>query len=584
MKFFLFNFLLFLSFYNSFAQSIKTKPYWQELKTDAYKGKQDDICFLNENLGWYCNGSGKIYKTENGGTDWKLVFEKKGTFFRCIGFIDSLTGFAGNIGTDYFPNVSDTVPLYKTTDGGLSWNPVIYKGPTVKGLCAIDIYKEPVIQSGFLGYKAHVFCGGRVGSPAFTMISHDNGNSFESKDMKMYCSYILDIKFFNVKKGIICAASGGELDKSHALILSTDDGGKSWKKRYESKRPYETTWKCSFPSRNVGYVTVQSYDTNKSVSKRYVAKTVNGGKSWKEQLLTDDFKVREFGIAFINENKGWVGAVPNGFETSDGGLTWQPSYMGIATNKIRIITKPNGEKTAMAIGVTVNKNKDVIENGADVIAAMRNAYAGGKWYRNFTFTQETKVYKNQMLDKTETWYEAMSCPGKLLIKFNTKDSKDGMLFENGKIHVFEKGEEKVSKPFIHDLMLIGFDAYFLKPYETAHLLDSLKYNLKIVRKGYFGRNEVFIVGAEKNDSISNQFWVDAENFYLVKMIYTRGKRTTEILMEDYKEIEGNKVATKITFISSDGSAQIEKYSDVKFPKELNKNLFDPTKFSEIKLE
>jgi len=173
-----------------FSQSIKTPPYWQQLKTVEYKGKQDDIYFLNENIGWYCNGSGKIYKTKNGGTDWKLIFEKKGTFFRCIAFIDSSTGFAGNIGTDYFPNVEDTVPLYKTIDGGVTWKAIAYKGPTVKGLCAIDIYREPIINSGKLDYKAHIFCGGRVGSPAFTMISHDNGNNFVSEDMGKYCKYI----------------------------------------------------------------------------------------------------------------------------------------------------------------------------------------------------------------------------------------------------------------------------------------------------------------------------------------------------------------------------------------------------------
>jgi photosystem II stability/assembly factor-like uncharacterized protein len=372
------------------CQNIKTKPYWQQLKTDVYQGKQDDIYFVSDSLGWYCNGSGKIYKTTNGGTDWKLLFQKKGTFFRCIAFIDSLQGFAGNIGIDYFPNVEDTVPLYKTVDGGKSWTPIIYKGPTVKGLCAIDIYKEPIINSGNINYKAHIFCGGRVGSPAFIMTSHDNGKTFTSMDMSNYCNYILDIKFFNLNEGIICAASNNELDKSNALIIRTSDGGKTWKKVYQSTRPYELTWKCHFPSKNIGYVTVQSYDTTVSSNQRYVAKTIDGGLTWKEITLVKDINVREFGIAFSDDLHGWVGAVPYGFETFDGGKTWEKSYMGPATNKIRIITKPNGQKVAMAIGVIVSKNKSLIENGYDAIAAMRNAYAGGRWYKNFTFSQNTR--------------------------------------------------------------------------------------------------------------------------------------------------------------------------------------------------
>jgi photosystem II stability/assembly factor-like uncharacterized protein len=584
--------LIFIS--STFSQAIKTKPYWQQVKTEEYRGKQDDIYFLNENLGWYCNGSGKIYKTTNSGIDWKLVYEKKGTFFRCIGFIDSLVGFAGNIGTDYFPNVSDTVPLYKTINGGITWEPVTYKGPTVKGLCAIDIYKEPIINSGNLAYKAHVFCGGRVGSPAFTMISHDNGSSFVSADMSKYCKYILDIKFFNLKEGLICAASGDELDNNHALIITTKDGGKTWKKAYESKRNAELTWKQFFPSRNVGYVTIQSYDTNVTVNQRYVAKTVDGGNTWTEMKLVKDFKVREFGVAFTDDKHGWVGAMQNGFETFDGGLNWEPSYMGPYTNKIRIITKPNGEKIAMAIGAIVSKNKAVINDGYDAIAAMRNAYAGGRWYKNFTFSQETKFYKDGKEDKTEIWHEAATFPGKLAIKFITKDSKNGVLFENNQVHSFKENEPATNKPFIHDLLLAAFDVYYYKPYETTHLLDSLGYNLKLVREDEFDGRKVLVIGAAKGDEKSNQIWIDAERFYLHRIIYTHGKNLSDVIFGEYENLTAPAdvtsaakmywVAKKVSFKQNGILSMTEKYFDIKFPKEINKDVFNPDKFSEVKLE
>ena len=566
------------------AQSIKTNPYWQQLKTDVYQGKQDDIFFINDSIGWYCNGSGKIYKTTNSGTDWKLIYEKKGTFFRCIVFMDSLQGFAGNIGTEYFPNVEDTVPLYKTFDGGKSWTSVTYKGATVKGLCAIDIYKEHIINAGKLNYKTHIFCGGRVGSPAFLLISHDNGKTFTSMAMNRYCNYILDIKFFNLNEGIICAASEGELDKTNALILLTKDGGKTWKKVYQSKRPFEITWKCYFPSRKTGYVTVQSYDTLEKMNQRYVAKTKNGGKKWKELKLVKDINVREFGVAFTDDKHGWVGAVPMGFETFNGGKTWQKSYMGTATNKIRIINKPNGEKIAMAIGVNVSKNKSVIESGYDAIAAMRNAYAGGRWYKNFTFSQQTHFYKNGKEESMEVWHEAATFPAKLIIKYNSKDSKNGMLFENNKISIFKDGAVTYNKPMINDLLLTAFDVYFLKPYETMHLLDSLGYNLKLVREDIFNGRKVLVVGAIYGDEVSNQLWIDAERFYLHKVIYKIGKVTNNVVFGDYEKIENNWVAKKVTFRQNGIITQIEDYYDVKFPKEINADTFKPEKFAEIKLE
>jgi hypothetical protein len=102
-----------LSISNINAQNYK----WIKLETESYKGKQDDIYFINAEIGWYVNGYGKIYKTVDGGGHWTCQLEKKGTFFRCIAFIDSLRGFAGPVGTDYFPNVSDSIPLYKTWMG-----------------------------------------------------------------------------------------------------------------------------------------------------------------------------------------------------------------------------------------------------------------------------------------------------------------------------------------------------------------------------------------------------------------------------------------------------------------------------------
>jgi hypothetical protein len=114
-------------------------------------------------------------------------------------------------------------------------------------------------------------------------------------------------------------------------------------------------WKCSFPSRDVGYATVQSYDERPEVTRRYVAKTIDGGDTWTELPLVDDARVREFGVGFLDELTGWVGAVPGGFQTTDGGKTWMPVDIGKATNKIRLLPSPGGGAVGYAIGVDVYK-------------------------------------------------------------------------------------------------------------------------------------------------------------------------------------------------------------------------------------
>lgn len=335
--------------------SIYPNKIWTKLKTDPYPGKQDDICFVNERQGWYVNGYGKIYHTSDGGITWEKQVEQKGTFFRCIAFIDSLSGFAGTVGTDYFPNVTDTIPLYKTKDGGKTWMPVNYKGPYVKGLCAIDIVKEQYINHGKIDYKYHIYAVGRVGSPANIMVSNDGGETWQSRSMQADGKMLFDIKMFNTMEGIACAATDENIAASHALILLTKDGGSTWAKVYESTRPYETTWKISFPTRNIGYVTIQSYNPDTSLKQQRIAKTTDGGISWTEMNLAEDAQAREFGVGFTSEEHGFVGTMNSGYETHDGGKTWKRSPMGRAVNKIRFYKTDKGEIYGYAIGVDVLK-------------------------------------------------------------------------------------------------------------------------------------------------------------------------------------------------------------------------------------
>ncbi len=203
-------------------------------------------------------------------------------------------------------------------------------------MCAIDIVKEQYINHGNIDYRYHVFAVGRVGTPANMMVSHDGGKTFTSNSMNADCKMLFDIKIFNTKEGFVCAATDEDISSSNALIFYTADGGKTWEKRYQSNRPFETNWKVSFPSRKTGYVTIQSYNPDTTVKQQRVAKTVDGGKTWQEINLCEDAAAREFGIGFINDQHGFVGTINIGYETVDGGQTWTKINIGRAANKIMI--------------------------------------------------------------------------------------------------------------------------------------------------------------------------------------------------------------------------------------------------------
>jgi photosystem II stability/assembly factor-like uncharacterized protein len=330
-------------------------PAWTKLATEAYPGKQDDIYFVNPNLGFYGNGAGKIFRTIDGGASWQKVFEQKGTFVRCLAFTDEKHGVMGNIGPGYFPGVTDTTPVYRTEDGGTTWTPVTaIEGAPVVGLCAFDIVQVPFVNSGNLDHRPRIIGVGRVGGPTAYIWSDDLGKSWKQGKIPEIGAMAFDVKFLDEKRGFIASATHADVSQSNGLILATDDGGATWREVYRSERPFEITWKLSFPTAETGYCTLQAYDPDPAKKDRFVVKTNDGGKTWFEVPLVSDHAVRQFGIAFVDEDRGWVGAVPNGFKTVDGGLTWSPAAFGNAVNKIRVLPTADGF-VAYAIGLEVHK-------------------------------------------------------------------------------------------------------------------------------------------------------------------------------------------------------------------------------------
>jgi photosystem II stability/assembly factor-like uncharacterized protein len=324
------------------ASSLFGQFTWQLLSSSPQNGqKQDDIFMFSPQYGFCVNGSGRIFRTYDGGQTFTKVLDQPGTYFRCIAFRDSLHGFAGNIGPDYFPNVTDAQTLYRTTDGGSTWSAVTeISGPSPKGLCALQVVTPQVIVAA-----------GRVGSPTHLLRSTDGGLTWTSQSLGSQIQMITDVYFSHPDTGFVFGGTNGNVQLSKAKILRTTDGGATWQAVYTGSRTFELCWKAHFPNAETGFVTLLSYAPNSPA--RFVGKTTDGGLSWQELPFTDNGN-KAFGVGFLDENTGWVGCDNSIYETLDGGATWTAKNVGQYVNKIRIL-KTADKNYAFGIGVRAYK-------------------------------------------------------------------------------------------------------------------------------------------------------------------------------------------------------------------------------------
>lgn len=324
---------------------------WRTFATEAYRGKRDSVSFVDAEHGWYGTGAGDLFATQDGGATWQKIASRPGTFVRAVGFVDRQNGFIGNIGTDYYPGVTDETPLYRTRDGGVTWEAVDTGDATIKGVCAIDILPVKRIYQGELRPRTIIHAAGRVGGPTGILRSVDGGETWSVIDMSAHAGMILDVKFFDENTGLVFAATNADPAQAEGLVLRTEDGGKTWKEVYRSGRAYELIWKASFPEGgDTGYATVQSYDPERAT--QLVIRSDDRGRTWREIEIAQDKAARQFGIGFVSADVGFVGTAAGGFATKDGGTTWERAPIARAANKFQAVSTDKGVRV-YAIGTEV---------------------------------------------------------------------------------------------------------------------------------------------------------------------------------------------------------------------------------------
>jgi len=299
------------------AQAQVEVPSWtyQNALPDSRSGRYDDIKFPTLNEGWVVSTVGEIWHTADAGASWAQQVNKVGSAFRSIAFQKELSSrgqLVGWAGTVFSPGSV----LWETRDSGEHWVDITHRieGIVPAGVCGMYSYKKSTWGVGAFN-----------GSP--TMIkTTDGGIHWTGKDLSDVAGALIDVYFQDEMTGFAVGGSGSSLD-GNAIVLRTTDGGNSWQKVFQSTRKSgiqgEWGWKISFPSKLVGYVSVE-YRANPNEHDAKVLKTVDGGLTWNEIAVKGSkTNLGLQGLGFVSENLGWASGRGVTSVTADGGTTWQ---------------------------------------------------------------------------------------------------------------------------------------------------------------------------------------------------------------------------------------------------------------------
>ncbi len=317
---------------------ISQAQQWQTLSKAPTADRIDDIFFVNPSLGWIvangacdsagCYGNG-IWKTTDGGASWQLQITLS-PYLRSVGFMDSLEGWVGTV-------FDPSQVLYHTTDGGASWSLVTnIPDPKPQGVCGISVVNDSVM-----------YASGRFFGPARVIKTTDRGASWSSFDLSAYAGALVDCYFFSPDSGFVVGSSNGDYSNGYTRILFTSDGGNTWVTRHAGDRLGELCWKIRFLNRNTGFVSIEKF----SPGSTYYLKTTDGGLTWNDQLF-QEFNYDVQGIGFVNDTLGWLGGWGGDtYETTDGGTSWHLAGFGYILNRFRFLS----DELAYASGQTVYK-------------------------------------------------------------------------------------------------------------------------------------------------------------------------------------------------------------------------------------
>jgi len=222
-----------------------------------------------------------------------------------------------------------------------------------------------------------------------------------------------------------------------------------------------------------------------------------------------------------------------------------------------------------------------IRTGDALLRAMHDRYKNS-WYQTVTFTQMSTTYKPDGTSSAETWYEAASLPGKLRIDIGPSSEGNGLVLVDGNVTIIKNNQVTGSRPLINMLLVLGFDVYRQDPETTIKVVKGEGYDLSKLHEDTWEGKPAYVVGADKGDFKSRQFWIAKDTLLFERVIEPSRQdpaKLNDIRFTDYRPLAGTWIAARVEVYSEDKKVFSEDYTDIQANVKLAPSVFDPQQFA-----
>lgn len=231
----------------------------------------------------------------------------------------------------------------------------------------------------------------------------------------------------------------------------------------------------------------------------------------------------------------------------------------------------------MAAGVLLTAAANA-QTGEQYVKSMHARYKDN-WYRTLTFTQLTEIYRNDSLLRKSTWYEMARFPYELRIDMDTLDGGNRVLYKKDSTYRIRKnkiqGATVDPNPFI--FFLGGM--YMLPLDSVTASLTRTGYDLSLGGVTNWQGRKTFIIGAASDkDSARNQFWVDAEHLYVVRVVLKSGAALLDVHLSGHTKLKKGWSENLVKFYRDGKLLQVEHYMNLQPDAVLTDEMFDVSRF------